>query len=321
MDFIFFRQKVNQFTGGVTATACLITQIFCVLAIAIFKVKYYAQEKKIQHRNSLGRIHNVSSINETLPHKSDSVIPYNITSVNSATDNNNESQNSMVLNTINGLLPDNHKIIRSKDDNDEESEDVVLFTPRNRALPDIATSVSSTDGNNAEFHGGGIRKPGIQFDITVLNGNDDRSKEFVSHNSKHRILTGAAVRLRSATYDDDESNNAITSNPGNQCIRLNTYAYNKVLIEVYQITFITFSIAVSLAALRVKQRLLEEGIGILEDYPKPLLCFLDIAPQFLVSIILPLTIHIHSREVLEYIKGHFNKWPVLSRIHFQRPRC
>ena len=127
----------------------------------------------------------------------------------------------------------------------------------------------------------------------------------MSLHSTHRILTVAALRFRSATGGDEESNNIMRSNPGNQCIRLNTYAYNKILIEVYQITFITFSIAISLASLRVKQRLLEEGIGIIEDYPKPLLCFLDIAAQFLVSIILPLTIHIHNREILKYMKGHF----------------
>ena len=296
---------MNQFTGGITATACLITQVFCVLAIAIFKVKYDALEKKIRNRNSLGRMHDISSINETLPHKNVNVLQDNITTVNSATDNNDESNNSMILNTIRGLLPANDKIIRSTDDNDEESKDVVIFKIRNRTLPEIATNVSSKDRNNDEFQGGGILKPRNQFNTTVLNSNEDRSKDFVSLNSTHRTLTGAAARFRSVTDDDDESNNVMSSNPGNQCIRLNTYAYNKVLIEIYQITFITFSIAISLAALRVKQRLLEEGIGIIEDYPKPLLCFLDIASQFLVSIILPLTIHIHNREILKYIKGHF----------------
>ena len=296
---------MNQFTGGITATACLITQVFCVLAIAIFKVKYDALEKKIRNRNSLGRIHPASNINEALQHQKDGVLQDNITSVNSATEKNDESKNKCIKNTIRGLLPSSDKMIRSTDDNDEESKDVVIFKTRNRTLPQIATSVSSTDRNNDEFRGGGILNPRNQFDTTVLNGNDDRSKEFVSLNSTHRILTGAAVRFRSVTDNDDESNNVMSSNPGNQCIRLNTYAYNKVLIEVYQIIFIIFSIAISLAALRVKQRLLEEGIGIIEDYPKPLLCFLDMASQFLVSIILPLTIHIHNREILKYIKGHF----------------
>ena len=296
---------MNQFTGGMIATACLITQIFCVFAIAVFKVKYYAEEKKIRYWNSLGRIHNVSNINETSQHKKDSVVPDNITSVNSATGNGDELKDSMILNTISGLLPDNDKIIRSADDNDVESEDAVISIKRNRALPAIATSVSSTEGNNDEFQGGGILNTRNLSDTTVLHGNDDRSKDFLSFNSKDRISTDAAVRLRSAQYDDYESDNVMSSNPGNQCIRLNTYAYNKVLIEVYQMTFITLAIAISLATLLVKQRLLKEGIGIIEDYPKPLLCFLDIAAQFLVSIILPLTIHIHNREILKYIKAHF----------------
>ena len=294
---------MNQFTGGMIATACLITQIFCVFAIAVFKVKYYAEEKKIRYWNSLGRIHNVSNINETL--KKDSVVPDNITSVNSATGNGDELKDSMILNTISGLLPDNDKIIRSADDNDVESEDAVISKTRNRALPAIATSVSSTEGKNDEFQGGGILNTRNLSDTTVLHGNDDRSKDFLSFTSKDTVSTDASVRLRSKQYDDYESDNVMSSNPGNQCIRLNTYAYNKVLIEVYQMTFITLAIAISLATLLVKQRLLKEGIGIIEDYPKPLLCFLDIAAQFLVSIILPLTIHIHNREILKYIKAHF----------------
>ena len=296
---------MNQFTAAIIATACLITQIFCVLAIAIFKVKYYAQEKKIRNRNSLARIHNVTSINETMQHKKDSVLPYNTKSMNYVTDNNDESKNSMTLHTISELLPENDKILGSTDDNDVESEDAAISKTRNMALPAIATSVSSTDGSNDEFQGGGILNTRNLFDTTKLNGNDDRSKDFVSFNSKHSILASAAVRLRPATYDDEESNNGMISNAGNQCIRLNTYAYNKVLIEVYQIAFITLAIAISLATLRVKQRLLTEGIGIIEDYPKPLLCFLDIAAQFLISIILPLAIHIHNGEILKYIKGHF----------------
>ena len=128
---------MNQFTGGITATACLITQVFCVLAIAIFKVKYDAQEKKIRNRNSLGRIHDVGSINETLQNKKDSVLQDNITSVNSATHKIDESKNSMMINTISGLLPANDQIIRSTDNDDEESKDVVIFKTKNRTLPEI----------------------------------------------------------------------------------------------------------------------------------------------------------------------------------------
>ena len=292
---VFFRKELNQFTGGIIATACLITQIFCVFTIAVFKVKYYAVEKKIRYCNSLGRIHPGSGINETLPHKGGSVPP----------DDNDESKNSTILNTISGLLPGNQKMIINTDGNDEESEDVKIIKSRKRAMSDIEATVSSTSGSNDEFHGGSVLNTRKRLDTRVMirsvNGNDDTSSDVVTLNDKHRILT----RLRPVTYDDNESNNIVSSNSEHQCIRLNTYAYNKVLIEVYQMTFITFAITISLTALRVKQRLLTEGIGVIEDYPKPLLCFLDIAPQFLVSIILPLTIHIHNGEILRYIKGHF----------------
>ena len=297
---------MNQFTGGMVATACLITQIFCVFSIAVFKVKYHGEEKKTRYWSSLGRIHPASSINETLPHKSDSVLPNNITNVKPHTDDDNdESKNSITLNTISGLLRGSEKTFKTTDDNDEESKDVDIIKSRNSVLPYIEARVSSTGGNNDEFKGGSTLNTRKWLDKTVkirsLNENDDTSKDFVTLDNKHRMLT----RLRPATYDDEESNNGMISNAGNQCIRLNTYAYNKVLIEVYQIAFITLAIAISLATLRVKQRLLKEGIGIVEDYPKPLLCFLDMAAQFLVSIILPLTIHIHNREILKYIKAHF----------------
>ena len=295
---VFFRQELNQFTGAIIATACLITQIFCVFTIAVFKVKYYAEEKKIRYWNSLGRIYPVSGINETLPHKSDSRLPDN-------TDDNNESKNSMILNTISGLLQGNQKMIIDTDGSDEESKDVKIIKSRKRALPDIEATLSSTSGNNEEFHDGSVLNTRKRLGTTIksrsVNDNDDSSNDVATLNDKYRILT----RLRPVTYDDNETNNIVSSNPGNQWIRLNTHAYNKVLIEVYQMTFITFAIAISLTTLRVKQWLLKEGIGILEEYPKPLLCFLDIAAQLLVSIILPLTIHIHKREILKYIKAHF----------------
>ena len=295
---VFFRQELNQFTGAIIATACLITQIFCVFTIAVFKVKYYAEEKKIRYWNSLGRIHPISNINETLPHKSDCGLPDN-------TDDNNEPKNSTILNTISGLLQGNQKMIINTDGNDEESKDVKIIKSRKRALPDIEATLSSTSENNEEFHDGSVLNTRNQLDTTIktrsVNGNDDTSNDVVTLNDKHMILT----RLRPVTCDGNQPNNIVISNPENQWIRLNTHAYNKVLIEVYQMTFITFAIAISLTTLRVKQRLLKDGIGFLEEYPKPLLCFLDIAAQFLVSIILPLTIHIHNPEILKYIKAHF----------------
>ena len=88
-----------------------------------------------------------------------------------------------------------------------------------------------------------------------------------------------------------------------QIEKLNNSPHNKILIEVFQICFITIVIAMSLTVVRVKNDLMSSN-GV-NGYTRKWLCFLDLAPRILVSIILPLAIHIRNPEIRKYIKGVF----------------
>ena len=83
---------------------------------------------------------------------------------------------------------------------------------------------------------------------------------------------------------------------------LNTAAYNKILIEVYQIVFFILAITIVLTRAVVRTNLKIDELG---EHSRLILCFLDLAPRFLVSILLPLTIHACNPEIKIYVKGFF----------------
>jgi hypothetical protein len=86
-------------------------------------------------------------------------------------------------------------------------------------------------------------------------------------------------------------------------VTLNNSPYNKILIEVFQIGFVLLAMAINLTAFVVKKNL-NNGESVY-GYSQTLLCFLDLAPRILLSIVLPLAIHIRNPEIQKYTKGIF----------------
>ena len=85
--------------------------------------------------------------------------------------------------------------------------------------------------------------------------------------------------------------------------RLNNVVYNKLILEVYHIAFLTLAITVTLVVVGVKRNL-RNNVSV-EEYSHTILCFLDLTPRILFSIILPMTIYARNPEMQAYIKGLF----------------
>lgn len=83
---------------------------------------------------------------------------------------------------------------------------------------------------------------------------------------------------------------------------VNNVAHNKILTEVYHILFITLAASIKSLAMSVKRNL---SIETLEENSVTVLCFLDLAPMFLLSIVLPIAIHLGNPEIRKYMKSLF----------------
>ena len=110
------------------------------------------------------------------------------------------------------------------------------------------------------------------------------------------------MRMKKLTDNDIKSNVAQRKSDENNTGLLNTAAYNKILVEVYQIAFLTLALTIRIASSFVKRNLRADG---LEEHSHILLCFLDLSPRILVSIVLPFTIHARNPEIRMYIKRSF----------------
>ena len=108
------------------------------------------------------------------------------------------------------------------------------------------------------------------------------------------------LRVRSKNNNDTNE----TQYPANEqkLINLNTVAYNKLLVEVYHIAFLTLALAIGLATECVKKDLRKKNV---EEYPVLLLYVLDLSPRILVSLVLPIWVHLRNPEIQKYIKSTF----------------
>ena len=89
---------------------------------------------------------------------------------------------------------------------------------------------------------------------------------------------------------------------GSNLARLNTAAYNKIIVDVYHMSFITASIVLNLLCLYVKRDTRMNGVG---GYPYLLLYFVDLAARILLSVVLPAAVHIHNPEIKKYVRQIF----------------
>ena len=103
--------------------------------------------------------------------------------------------------------------------------------------------------------------------------------------------------------DISPNNRQLHTSRNEQIVTINNTPYNKILIEVFQIGFFMLAIAMNLTVIAVKKNL-NKGKSV-HEYSQALLCFLDLAPRILVSIVLPLAIHIRNPEIRKYIKDIF----------------
>ena len=108
-----------------------------------------------------------------------------------------------------------------------------------------------------------------------------------------------AMRVKELTNNDLKSTLVQRKSDENNSVLLNTTAYNKILVEVYQLAFFTIAMPIVLASAVVKGNLRINGVG---EHSHILLCFLDLAPRILVSIVLPITVHACNPEIRRYIK-------------------
>ena len=46
-----------HYATAIITIICILLQVFCLVAIAVFKIKHVVQEKKIQYSNAVRRIH------------------------------------------------------------------------------------------------------------------------------------------------------------------------------------------------------------------------------------------------------------------------
>ena len=131
--------------------------------------------------------------------------------------------------------------------------------------------------------------------------------KYILEEKKRQRVNQHAVNLsnRIEAMDMNIHNNNSQPAVGNILVRLNTAAHNKTLLEVYHISFLTFAIAVNLASLIVKKTL--KNNGIVEDYSHALLCFLDLTPRILLSVILPMMICARNPEMQTYYGGLFRR--------------
>ena len=87
---------------------------------------------------------------------------------------------------------------------------------------------------------------------------------------------------------------------------LNNNVYNKILVEVNQIILIILCLTIKVASGVVKRSL---TLTTVEEYSRILLFFLDLSPAILMSIVLPVAIHVRNPEILGYVKGCFANDP------------
>ena len=83
----------------------------------------------------------------------------------------------------------------------------------------------------------------------------------------------------------------------------NNLAHNKILTEVYHILIIAFGASIHFSSFRIKRNL---SIESLEENSRVLLYFLDLAPEVLIAITLPIAIHLGNSEIRKYIKSLAN---------------
>ena len=117
-----------------------------------------------------------------------------------------------------------------------------------------------------------------------------------------------AVELKSSENIERRGKNSETeasavANPQREN-QLNTSVYNKILVEVYQISFCTIGFLISLVASVMKENVNVEETG---ENSIAMLYFLDLSPRILVSLVLPITIHFRNPEIRKYIFGLFKK--------------
>ena len=123
---------------------------------------------------------------------------------------------------------------------------------------------------------------------------------------KHQIRNQPTNNLKNRGEDMEMNISTNNAQPVVQNIlaRLNNVVYNKSILEVYHIAFLTFAIAVTLVGVVVKRNL-RNNVSNVEEYSHTILCFLDLTPRILFSIILPMTIYVWNPEMQTYIRGLF----------------
>ena len=106
-------------------------------------------------------------------------------------------------------------------------------------------------------------------------------------------------------YTIEHGNNYHQHNTATNHRRHNTTAHNKILLEIYHLSFLALAGVVALASTTIKENLKNKDV--LEEYSRALLCILDLAPRLLISVLLPTAIYVRNQEVQNYINGMFSR--------------
>ena len=120
------------------------------------------------------------------------------------------------------------------------------------------------------------------------------------------VIAINVVKRKSHSRDqtnNNSSNNGHENNEGN--MPRNTTIYNKNMIEVFHISFISVVMMISLAKVNMMHKIKSKGHP--EDFSHSLMFLLDIAPATMVAVLLPLTIISRHHEMRKWIKSFFRK--------------
>ena len=112
-------------------------------------------------------------------------------------------------------------------------------------------------------------------------------------------------KVRSTGDDIGLQNNSEQQEDTTPSVQKNTTIYNKNLIEVFHISFISAVIVMSLAKASMTEKINAQGN--VKDLSRHLLFVLDVAPVTLVSILLPILIIARQPEMQKWIKTFFKK--------------
>ena len=133
--------------------------------------------------------------------------------------------------------------------------------------------------------------------------------EPLNNDAKKQPISFIAINLvQRKTHSRDQTNdnrisNDNENNKGN--IPRNTTIYNKNLIEVFHISFISVVMMISLAKVNMIHNIKSKGDA--ENFSHSLMILLDIAPATMVAVLLPLIIISRHHDMQKWIKSFFRK--------------